>query len=65
MTRFQSNGSVCETREIKGKTGGKKWQLTQERVKHWFAASWAWAEQRYPIEEKPEWSTGKYIQRHS
>ena len=23
------------------------------------------AQQRYPIEEKPEWSTGKYIQQHA
>ena len=25
----------------------------------------ALAQQRYPIEEKPEWSTGKYIQQHA
>ena len=25
----------------------------------------AWAQQRYPIEDKPDWSTGKYVQQHA
>lgn len=24
-----------------------------------------WAQQRYPVEEKPEWGTGKYTQQHA
>lgn len=30
-----------------------------------FSANVAQAQKHYPIEEKPEWSTGKYIQQHA